>query len=133
MIEQFVLILNRKYIAAICDENEKVVACGFCIPGIGEAVQKTGGKLTPGCLLRLLKESRNPKTIDLAIVGILPQYRKSGLSVFMLTMLNDMMKDGKVEYLETNLNLEENVGIQAVWKHFDHIQHKRRRSYIKKL
>ena len=36
-------------------------------------------------------------------------------------------------YLETNLNLEDNVAIRATWKRFEHIQHKRRRSYIKKL
>ena len=34
---------------------------------------------------------------------------------------------------ETNLNLEDNVAIRSTWKRFDHIQHKRRRSYIKKL
>ena len=50
----------------------------------------------------------------------------------MLIILSRML-DGGVEYMETNLNLESNVAIQATWKHFENIQHKRRRSYIKKL
>jgi hypothetical protein len=48
-------------------------------------------------------------------------------------MLQDILTSGKVEYLETNLNLETNGNIQAQWKYFNSIQHKRRRSYIKKL
>ena len=119
--------------AVICDENENVVAFGLCLPGMGEAVQKSGGKLTPGCLIRLLKAVKSPKSIDLALVGIMPKYRNSGLSVFMMTILADMFKDPNLEYMETNLNLEDNVAIRATWKRFDHIQHKRRRSYIKNL
>ncbi|MBQ7879901.1 MAG: hypothetical protein IJ317_04555 [Clostridia bacterium] len=133
MISQFKLILNLEYMMVVCDENENVVAFGFCLPGIGSAVQKSGGKLTLGCLVRLLKAIKSPKSIDLALVGILPQYRKSGLTALILLKLQEMVTKGRVEYMETNLNLETNVNIQATWKHFDHIQHKRRRSYIKKL
>ncbi len=133
MLEQFYLVVNLRYICVICDENEKVVAFGLCLPGIGEAVQKSGGRLTLGCLIRLLKAIKKPRVIDLALVGILPEYRKSGLSACMLNILGDMISDKHVEYMETNLNLEDNIAIQATWKRFDNIQHKRRRSYIKKL
>ena len=133
IIEQFTLFIDPKYVAVICDENEEVVAFGLSLPGLGEAVQKSGGKLTPACLIRLLKALKNPKSIDLALVGIMPKYRNSGLTVFMLKALKDCLDMPSVEYLETNLNLEDNVAIRATWKRFDHIQHKRRRSYIKKL
>ena len=133
MISQFMLILNRRYIMAVCDENEEVVAFGLVLPGIGEAVQKSGGRLTPGCIFRLLKAVKKPKSIDLGLVGIMPKYRNSGLSAFIMTTLQDMLSDENVEYMETNLNLETNTNIQAQWKYFDHIQHKRRRSYIKKV
>ncbi len=133
MISQFNLIVNLKYICVICDENEKVVAFGLSLPGIGEAVQKSGGKLTLGCLFRLLKAIKKPRVIDLALVGILPEYRKTGLSACMLTIIGNMMKDKHVEYMETNLNLEDNIAIQATWKRFNCIQHKRRRSYKKQL
>ena len=133
MIDQFMLILNLKYFMVICDEKDDVVAFGFCLPGIGSAVQKSGGRLTPACLVRLMKAIKNPKTIDLALVGILPQYRKTGLTALVMIKLQEMLASGKIEYLETNLNLETNVNIQAQWKHFKNIQHKRRRSYVKKL
>ena len=133
ILAQFYLILNKKYIKVICDENENVVAFGLCAPGIGKALQKSGGRLTPACLVRLLKAIRRPTSIDLGLVGIMPQYRKSGLSAFVMTMIRDMFEDKNIEYMETNLNLETNANIQTQWKHFDSIQHKRRRSFIKKL
>lgn len=133
MLVQFKLFINLKYMLAICDENENVVAFGLVLPGIGKALQKSGGKLTPACLVRLLKAIKKPESIDLALVAIMPRYRKSGLSALVITTLQDMLADGSVKYLETNLNLESNKTIQAGWKHFNHIQHKRRRSYIKKL
>lgn len=133
MIDQFNLILNKKYLMVVCDETEKVVAFGLCLPGIGKALQKSGGRLTPACLIRLLKAVKHPESIDLGLVGILPRYRKSGLSAFIMTVLQDMLSDKNVEYLETNLNLETNGNIQTQWKYFDNIQHKRRRSYIKKV
>ena len=133
MIDQFMLILNRKFISAVVDENDEVVACGLCLPGIGEALQKTGGKLTPGALIRLLHASKKPTSIDFGLVGVMPKYRRSGLTAFMATVLHDILKDGTVKYMETNLNLEDNLHIQALWKRFDHIQHKRRRAYKKDL
>ena len=133
LVKQFSLVLNMEYIIAVCDANEEVVAFGFCLPAIGEALQKSGGKLTPACIVKLLSAIRKPKSIDLALVGIMPQYRKSGLSAFMMLALERMLAKENVEYLETNLNLETNANIQANWKNFESIQHKRRRSYIKTL
>ena len=133
MVDQFQLLLNRKYISVICDENDEVIACGLCMPGIGQALQKSGGRLTPATLAKLLRAVKNPTTIDFALIGIMPKYRKSGLTVFMFTMLADILASGNIEYMETNLNMEDNVNIQALWKRFEHIQHKRRRAFIKKL
>ena len=133
IIEQFTLFIDPKFIAVICDENDEVIAFGLSLPGLGEAVQKSGGRLTPACLVRLLKALKHPKCVDLALVGIMPKYRNSGLTVFMLKALQDCLNIPSVEYLETNLNLEDNVAIRSTWKRFDQIQHKRRRSYIKKL
>ena len=133
IIDQFTLFIDPKYIATVCDENDEVVAFGLCLPALGEALQKSGGRLTPACLVRLFKALRKPKAIDFALVGVMPKYRMSGLTTFMITVLQDLFADPNIEYMETNLNLEDNVSILGMWKRFEHIQHKRRRSYIKKL
>ncbi len=133
LIDQFMLIINKKYLVFICDESEKVVAFGLCLPGMGNAVKKSGGRLTPSALFKLLRIVRNPDTIDLGLVAVLPEYQNSGVNAVILNGLMDMLADGTVKRCETNLNLETNTAVQAQWKYFSARQHKRRRSYIKKI
>ena len=133
IIDQFMLIINKKYLIIICDENEKVVSFALCFPSFGEALQKSGGRLTPLALLRLLKAVRSPKVIDLGLVAILPEYQSAGVNAVMLQQMTEYLESGEIEYFETNLNLETNVQVMAQWKYFDAQQHKSRRSYVKKI
>ena len=133
MIDQFILILNKEYLVVVCDENERVVAFALCIPGIGKSLQKSGGRLTLPAICKVLHSSQHPKTLDLGLIGVLPAYQNAGINAVMLAQLIDILSSGKIEYAETNLNLETNTQVMAQWKYFDATQHKRRRSYIKNL
>ncbi len=133
LVDQFMLILNKEFAFFICDESERVVAFGLCFPGIGDAVKKSGGRLTPGTLIKLLKIVKNPTTIDLGLVAVRPEYQYTGVNAVILNGLLDMLFEGKTQRCETNLNLETNAQVLAQWKHFTARQHKRRRSYVKKI
>lgn len=133
LVDQFVLIVNKEYLVLICDEKERVVAFGLCFPSIGEAVKKSGGRLTLPALLKLLRLVKNPKVIDLALVAVRPEYQSAGVNAVILNALCDMLLAGKVEKCETNLNLETNTAVISQWKHFESRQHKRRRSYKKTI
>ncbi len=133
LVSQFMLIVNKQFAVFICDENEKVVGFGLCFPSIGEAVRPSGGRLTLPTLLRLLKSVKKPKTIDLGLVAILPEYQNAGVNAIIVNGLLDMLEKGGVEKCETNLNLETNLAVQAQWKYFSARQHKRRRAYIKQI
>lgn len=133
IISQFMLIINKKYLFLICDEQERVVALGLCFPGFGKALQKSGGRLTPMALLRVLKDVRAPKVVDLGLVAVRPEYQSSGVNAAMVNGLCEMLLSGDVERLETNLNLETNDAVIAQWKHFTKRQHKRRRAYVKSI
>ena len=133
LISQFMMIVNKKYLIFLCDKNENVVGFGLCFPAIGQAVTKSGGKLTPLTLLRILKAVKNPKTLDLGLVAIRPEYQKKGVNAVMLNGIMKMLEEGKVVRCETNLNLESNEAVQSQWKRFKSRQHKRRRAYIKPI
>ncbi|MBE5742686.1 MAG: GNAT family N-acetyltransferase [Clostridiales bacterium] len=133
LISGFKLIVNVENVAVILDKNDNVVCFGVCFPSIAKAVQKSGGKLTPLAILRLLKAIKNPKVIDLALIGVLPEYRGKAIASALINEIHNMLKKDGVEYAETNLNLEDNLNIQNQWKVFDSVQHKRRRSFVKKL
>ena len=133
LIDQFMLVINKKYLIVICDENDRVVSFALCIPSFGEALQKSGGRLTPSALVKLLSAVRKPKVVDLALVAILPEYQSAGINAVMLQKMTEYLESGEIEHFETNLNLETNTQVMAQWKYFDAEQHKKRRSYLKNI
>lgn len=133
MLDNFKLIIKPQYVAVILDKDNRVVSFGVCFPSIAKAVQKSQGHLTPAAIVRVLHDLNHPKIIDLALVGVDPEYANRGISVIISAGLARMLQTDGVEYAETNLNLENNYSIQNQWKRFREVKHKRRRSYIKKL
>ena len=133
MIANFRLIIDLKYVAVILDENEKLVCLGLCFPSIAAAVQKSGGRLTPAAIVRLLKAIKKPKVLDLGLIAVSPEYLNKGVSAIIASELVRMLREDGIEYAETNLNLEDNYAIRNMWKRFDEVNHKRRRSYVKKI
>lgn len=133
MISNFRMIIDLRFVVIILDENDKPVCIGLCLPSLSEAVQKSRGHLTPAALVRILRAKRSPRIIDLGLVAVAPEYLNCGINVVVCAGLADMLRQGSIEYAETNLNLEDNYAIQNQWKRFRSVQHKRRRSYVKRL
>lgn len=133
IISQFRLFLNQKLFMTIVDENDKVVAFGFAIPSITKVIQKTKGKLLHPAILGIFKAVKKPEGVDLALTGVLPEYRTKGVNALIMKFLINTMVDLDVDWCETNLNLEDNSRIQNQWKNLEHINHKRRRCFIKNL
>lgn len=133
LIANFKLIIDLRFVAVILDENDNVVCFGLCFPGIGKALQKSGGRLTLPTIVKLLKEIKNPTTIDLGLIGVRPEYAKKGVASALIAQVMIMLQHKGIEYAETNLNLEDNLNIQNQWKAFNNVLHKRRRSFVKKL
>ncbi|MBO4563590.1 MAG: N-acetyltransferase [Clostridia bacterium] len=133
MIDNFRLIIDLEHVAVILDENDNVVCLGVCFPSIAKAVQKSRGHLTPAAVIRILRAMKKPEIIDLGLIGVDPTWAMRGVSVAISAELERMLRMPGVKYAETNLNLEDNLMIQNQWKRFTAVQHKRRRSYVKKL
>ena len=133
IIKSFKLIVDLKHVAIILDENDKAVCIGICFPSIAKAVQRSRGKLTPAALVKLLKAIKHPSVIDLGLIAVEPSYLNRGVSAIVCSAVVDMLREGGIEYAETNLNLETNAAILNQWKRFRSVNHKRRRAYVKKL
>lgn len=133
MIDNFRLIIDLKHVVCILNEQDKVVCFGVSFPSIAKAVQKSNGHLTPAALVRLLRAIKHPKVIDLGLIAVAPEYVNTGIPAVIAAAMCDMLTEDGVEYAETNLNLEDNMQIRNLWKRFNAVQHKRRRSYLKQL
>ncbi len=133
MIDNFKLIIDLKYVAAILDENDKIVCMGICFPSLARAVQRSRGHMTPAALVRLLGAIKHPKVLDLGLIAVHPEYLNRGITAIITSELMRMLAEDNIEYAETNLNLEDNFAIQNQWKRFPREIHKRRRAYVKKV
>lgn len=133
ILKQFGLVLSLKFFITIVDKNDKVVAFGFALPALAKAVNKSEGKMLPFGIFRMLKAIKHPEIVDLALVGIRPLYQGKGLNAVIMRYLAQTMDKNHIKYCETNLNLEDNIKIHQQWELFNHVQHKRRRCFIKNL
>lgn len=133
LIDQFGLILNKDFIVGIIDKNNKLIGFGLMFPSLSESVNKSKGKLLPFGIIRMLLQIKRPKNIDLGLIAIRPEYQNKGVNAMILSSMMKVVIKKKIEFAETNLMLEDNLKIQSQFEMFDHIQHKRRRSYVKNI
>ncbi len=133
LLSNFDLVLDQRFVQAVVDDNDRVACIGLCFPSLAKALQKSQGKLTLPAIFRVLRAVKKPKIIDLAIIGVLPKYRLLGISTALFYNMAKLLGEDKAEYAETNLTLETNHNILNQWKLFNSVEHKRRRSFVKKL
>lgn len=133
LLVNFAPIVNMHYLPVVVDNNDKVVAFALAFPAMGEIFQKSNGHLYPWTILKLLWNVKHPKAVDLGLVGVLPEGHMKGAAAVLYGEIVKQLAKDKVKYVETNLNLEGNDNITDTWKHFEVLQHKRRRSFVKKI
>ncbi len=133
LIDNFMLIIELKYVGVILDEHDKLVCLGLCFPSLSRALQKSGGRLTPAALVRVLRDIKHPRILDLGLVAVDPEWANRGVATVVSAHILRLLREQGVEYAETNLNLEDNRAIINQWKRFHAVQHKKRRSFVKKL
>ena len=133
LVKSFELIIDLRFVAMILDENENPICFGLVFPSIGQAIQKSGGRMTPATLIRLLRAIKKPRVLDFALIGVDPAYVNRGIPAVLLGKTQEYLAMAGIEYAETNLNLETNQSVQNLWKNFESIQHKRRRSFLRSL
>jgi len=129
----FKLLLTEENVIGIYNEKNEMVCFGLYLPSIAKAVQPSGGRLTPGTLVRVLRARRHSKILDFAIIGVREDYRNYGVPAMLLTKAVESLESGRCEYFETNLQLTTNLNILTLFNKFDSRLHKRRRSYLKAI
>ena len=134
LIGNFRLLLGTRYVSVLLNDRDEAVCMAMVIPSIARAVQKSGGRLTPPCIIKILKAKKKPEILDFALIAVDKRYINKGVSICFIPELFKMLNTtGTVKWMETNLNQETNMSIQNMWKRFEGGRHKRRRSFIKVL
>jgi GNAT superfamily N-acetyltransferase len=132
-IEQYLSFVHLDYIALIIEESGRLAGFGINMPSLSKAVKKHGGRLFPIGFIDVLKAIRKNDTLDLYLVAVRPEYKKTGLPAAMLTYCLDNALRNGVKKAIASPQLEDNHAVHSMWRFFDKRQHRRRRCYIRKL
>ena len=131
----YLSVLDLRYVTAIENDKNELIAFGVTMPSIVKALQKSRGRLFPFGWIPLLRSMylKHEEGVELLLIGVRPDYRNTGVNS--LLFVDQFIQYNKLgsKWAESNAVLETNHKQLEQWKGFDCRQHKRRRSYKKAL
>ena len=128
-------ILNFDFVTIVANEKDEIVAVGLGMPSLSEALRKCKGRLFPFGWYHLLKALKSKKIsdFDLLLIAVRPDYQDKGVTAMIFDEMTPYFQKYGIQRVETTSILETNHKSLANFSDFDHIQHKRRRAFIKEL
>ena len=144
LLKNYIAIADLNLVTFIFDENKKseehpdgeMVGFGVSFPSFSEALRKTkNGKLFPFGWFHLLRTLKwhNTDTVDLLLIGVLPEYRQKGANAILFDDLIRWYQKYGFKKALTLAMMETNDGVLSAWQYFEAATVKRLRSYKKKI
>jgi GNAT superfamily N-acetyltransferase len=131
--KKYISFINPEYIKFVVDKEDKLIAFGIVMPSFSEALQKAKGKLFPFGIYHLLQAKKNSKDVIFYLIGVHPEYQNKGVTAVIFNQYYETFTKKGINYCFRTPELEENTAIRQIWKHFDPVVYKRRRTYRKNL
>lgn len=131
--KQYFSFIRPDFVPLVIDQQGKLVAFGITMPSLSHALQKAKGSLFPFGFVHVLKALKKNKLADLYLVAVRKDLQGKGVNALLMYELTKSYIKNGIKYAESNPELELNTKVQSIWDHYDTIQHKRRRCYIKHL
>ncbi|MDD2283773.1 MAG: hypothetical protein PHQ11_00010 [Paludibacter sp.] len=120
-------------VVLVANEKDDLIALGIAMPSFTKALQKAKGHLFPLGWWYMLRALNKNDIIDLYLMSVHPDYQNKGVNAIVFAeMMPNAAKNG-YKFAETNPELETNTKMASQWESFEHVNHKKRRAYIKKL
>jgi hypothetical protein len=127
-------MLNMDFLVLIVNENDDLVGMGATMPSLAMALRKAQGRLLPFGVFHLLKalKMKNPMA-DCLLIAVRKDYQNKGANALVFYDIVAPMRRAGARYAESNPELVTNAKVQSQWDEFEHVNHKRRRAYVKEL
>jgi GNAT superfamily N-acetyltransferase len=120
-------------VSVVVDEKDDVVALGIAMPSFTKALQKAKGSLFPFGWYYMLRALKKNDIVDLYLMAVHPDYQSKGVnSIMFADIMPNSAKNG-YRFAESNPELETNTKMSSQWGSFEHVNHKKRRVYIKQI
>ena len=131
--KKYISFINPEYMKFILDKNDRLIAFGIVMPSFSKALQKAKGKLFPMGIFHMLWAKKYSKDVIFYLIGVHPEYQNKGVTAVIFSEYHKTFSKKKIENCIRTPELEDNIAIKQIWKHFDPEIYKRRRTYRKDL
>ena len=133
--KMFFPLLNFDFVTMVANAKDEIVAVGLGMPSLSAALRKCRGRLFPFGWFHLLKalKAKRMTDFDLLLIAVRPDYQDKGVNALIVNEMTPYFTQYGIQRVETSAILETNRKSMANFTIFDHIQHKRRRAFIKEL
>ena len=135
LVNDYIKIADLNLVTGVMD-GDKLVGFGITFPSFSRALQKTcDGRFLPfgwWHLLKILKWHKTD-TVDLLLIGVLPEYRSKGANALIFDDLIRQFQRYGFDWAETGPQMETNEGVLSQWQYLESTQHRRHRCYRKEL
>lgn len=131
--KKYIGFINPEYIKFVMDKDNKMVAFSIVMPSFSQALQKANGRLFPFGFYHLLKAKKQSKEVLFYLIGVLPEYQNKGVTAIIFNEYYETFTELGIENCIRTPELVDNIAIQQLWKHFDPVIFRRRKTYKKEL
>jgi GNAT superfamily N-acetyltransferase len=131
--KKYISFINPEYIKFIDDKDGNMIAFAIVMPSLSKAIQEAKGKLFPFGFLKILKAKKHSKEVMFYLIGVLPEYQNKGVTALIMSEYYKVFKKNKIETCIRTPELDENNPIHNLWKNFNPIIHKRRKTFLKPI
>ena len=138
LVDDYIRKANLNLVTAIVDANDhdRMVGFGISFPSFSRALRKTrDGRLLPfgwWHLLKILKWHKTD-TVDLLLIGVLPEYRAKGANALIFNDLIGRFREEGYQWAEAMPQMETNKAVLSHWQYLDSEQHRRHRCYCRPM
>ena len=131
--QRYLRYIHPDFIKSVVDKEGKLIAFAITMPSFSRALKKMNGKLFPFGFLRILFAQKFNSRASLYLIGVHPDYQNKGVTAILFNDLQMMFNKRGIREVETNPELIENKSIQAFWKNYKNVLHKKRCTFKKEI
>jgi len=132
-IKKYISFVDKDLVPVVVNQRNEMIGFMISMPNLSRAFQKARGRLLPFGWFHLWRGLKQNKIIDFYLAGIKKTYRGQGIDLLMVVEVARAARAKGFDITESNQELETNTKIQAQWKYFNPVQHKRKRIYKKSI
>ncbi len=134
-IKQYLGFVVTDLLSLIVNPEGELVGFAITMPSFSKAFQKAGGRLFPFGVFHILRALSKNDTVDMYLIGVLPEYQKMGVTALIFRDLMTAFNKRGIKTALTNQMLEQNQHVLGQFNEYQEnsVIYKRRRCYIKRF